>query len=45
MPTIKISEETHKMLIKRQAEIMQKTGKRITLDEVIKECLKNIGLR
>jgi hypothetical protein len=43
MPTVRLSEETHKLLIRRQAELMRKTGRRVTLDEVIRECLRSIS--
>jgi hypothetical protein len=33
------------MLIRRQAELMKKTGRRVTIDEVIRECLKSISSR
>lgn len=45
MPTIRLSEKTYKMLIRRQAELMKKTGRRVTIDEVIHECLKSISSR
>jgi hypothetical protein len=43
MPTVRLSEKTYKMLIRRQAEQMKKTGRRVTIDEVIRECLKSIS--
>jgi len=45
MPTVRLSEKTYKMLIRRQAELMKKTGRRVTIDEVICECLKSISSR